>query len=120
METTIEDLKKDRIDQLTDYIMKNCLWQFHSRAWDRKTQNEGILSKTTQILCNEPVAHETPADRCYWVDAVCLADAYRQRFAWLSGLSTDAIKDLMAGLHERIDYLTITGSLNLELTDKHY
>ena len=56
----MEDLK-EKIAQLEDYIMKKCLWQFHSRAWDRKTQNENILKKATQLLCDEPVELETPA-----------------------------------------------------------
>ena len=41
MAETIEDTLKDRVEQLVDYIMKWCLWQFHSRAWDREKQNEG-------------------------------------------------------------------------------
>lgn len=116
----MDNLRKHQIEQLTDYIMKNCLWQFHSRTWDRKTQNEGVLTKTTQLLCNERVDLETPADKCYWVDAVCLADAFKERFSWLSGLDKNEIKSVMKGLHEHLDYLTITGSLNLELTDQHY
>jgi Fe-only nitrogenase delta subunit len=80
----MKDLMKDRIEQLTDYIMKRCLWQFHSRAWDRKDQNEGILTKTTQLLCGERVELETPADKCYWVDAVCLAKGFKGRFPWLA------------------------------------
>jgi nitrogenase delta subunit len=111
---------KDRIELLLDYIMKNCLWQFHSRAWDREKQNENILTKTMQLLCDEPVANETPADRCYWVDAVSLADAYKSRFPWLSEMDKGEVKLLMQGLKDRLDYLTIKGSLNLELTDKHY
>ncbi len=111
---------KDRIEQLVDYIMKKCLWQFHSRAWDRKDQNEGVLTKTMQLLCAEPVELETPADRCFWVDAVCLAEAYKKRYAWLAAMNKEEIKLLMQGLHERMDHLTITGSLNLELTDRHY
>ena len=71
----METEMKDQIEPLLDYIMKNCLWQFHSRAWDREKQNEKILSKTTQLLCGEPVENTTPADRCYWVDAMSLADA---------------------------------------------
>jgi Fe-only nitrogenase delta subunit len=116
----MDETMKERIEQLVDYIMKNCLWQFHSRAWDRKTQNACILTKTTQLLCGEKVELETPADRCYWVDAVCLADAFRARYPWLTALGTDEIKQIMNGLHARMDYLTITGSLNLELTDQHY
>ena len=110
----------DKIEKLVDYIMKRCLWQFHSRSWDRKLQNEGILTKTTQILCGEEVARETPADKCYWVDAVCLADGFRRRNPWLVAMDKEEIKLLMAGLKERLDYLTITGSLNQELTDPKY
>ncbi|EIW20045.1 MULTISPECIES: Fe-only nitrogenase subunit delta [Pelosinus] len=116
----MEDMMKDRVEQLVDYIMKNCLWQFHSRAWDREKQNEGILTKTMQILCEEPVEKETPMDKVYWVDAVCLADAFKKRYSWLAALDKDEIKLLMQGLKERMDYLTITGSLNAELTDPHY
>ncbi|PWC15811.1 Fe-only nitrogenase subunit delta [Brenneria roseae subsp. americana] len=109
-----------KIDALVNYIMKNCLWQFHSRAWDREKQNAGILLKTQQLLCDEPVDLSTPADRCYWVDAVVLVDAYRSRFPWLNEMDHDAIRVLMKALHERMDYLTITGSLNAELTDQRY
>ncbi|MDF2935770.1 MAG: nitrogenase iron-iron protein delta chain [Paenibacillaceae bacterium] len=115
-----EAVKKARVAQLEDYIMKKCLWQFHSRAWDREKQNEGILSKTTQILCGEPVEKDTPADRCYWVDAVVLAETYRERYGWLASAAKDEIKEVMAALKERIDFLTITGSLNEELKVKAY
>ena len=111
---------KDKIAQLEDYIMKHCLWQFHSRTWDRERQNEGVLGKTTQLLCDEPVAHETREDRCYWVDAVSLSDAFKKRFDWINGMDAAEIKTLMQGLKERIDYVTISGSLNKELTDQKY
>ncbi len=115
-----ETLIKERMEQMIDVIMKYFLWQFHSRAWDRRTQNEGVLTKTTQLLCDEPVVLETPNDRCYWVDAVLLAEEYRNRFKWLAELSKDDIKELMKALHERMDFLMIDGSLNLELNDQHY
>jgi Fe-only nitrogenase delta subunit len=116
----MDEVMNERIEALLDYIMKKCLWQFHSRAWDRKDQNEGILTRTKQILCGEHVSIETPVDRCYWVDAVSLAEAYRSKYPWINGLDKAEIAALMQGLHERLDYLTITGSLNLELTDQHY
>ncbi len=114
----MEDVTK--LECLVDYIMKNCLWQFNSRAWDRRKQNAGILGKATQILCDEAVEKDTPADKCYWVDAVCLADAYKSRYAWLAAMDKADIKTLMGKLHERLDWLTIDGSLNEELTVKHY
>ncbi|WP_321491660.1 Fe-only nitrogenase subunit delta [uncultured Desulfobacter sp.] len=114
------ELMKERVEKLVNVIMKNCLWQYHSRAWDRRDQNHGVLTKATQILCGEHVELETPADRCYWVDAVWLADDYRKRFDWMLNLDKNNIKILMKALHERMDYLMIDGSLNLELTDEHY
>ncbi len=111
---------KERIAQLEDHIMKKCLWQFHSRAWDRKDQNENILKKATQLLCDEPVELETPLDRCYWADALSLTDSFQSRYEWLAAMSKEDIKLLMQGLKERIDFVTITGSLNAELTDPRY
>ena len=109
-----------RIMQMEDYIMKHCLWQFHSSSWDRERQNEGILSKTKQLLCDEEVTKETPEDRCYWVDALSLTEAFRVRFAWLGEMDKESIKVLIEKLKERIDYVTITGSLNKELTVARY
>ena len=111
---------KDRIEELVDYIMKWSLWQFHSRNWDREKQNEGILTKTTQLLCEEPVDLGTPADKCYWVDAVVMARDFKALYPWINALDKKDIKLLMQGLKERLDHLTITGSLNQELTDPKY
>ncbi|WP_410013002.1 Fe-only nitrogenase subunit delta [Sodalis sp. C49] len=111
---------EDRIEPLVDYIMKNCLWQFHSRVWDREKQNEGILHIVAQLLCDEPVDLSTPANRCYWADAVVLVEAYKTRFSWLGMMGKAEIAALITALHERLNYLTITGSLNAELTDRRY
>lgn len=116
----MEVIMKDRVEELVDYIMKWCLWQFHSRAWDREKQNEGILTKTQQILCDEPVELQTPADKCYWVDAVVLAKEFKAGYPWLSAMDKPEIKEVMQALKERLDYLTITGSLNTELIDPKY
>jgi len=116
----MDDALLKKIEPLIDHIMKNCLWQFHSRAWDRTRQNEKIIDMTSKILCDEPVDTSAAFDRCYWVDAVVLADAYRSLFPWLVTSGKEEIKRLMSALHERIEYLTVTGSLNKELTDQNY
>jgi Fe-only nitrogenase delta subunit len=116
----MEDQMKERVEQLVEYIMKNCLWQFHSRTWDRERQNREILTKTKEVLCDECVEPTDRLDRCYWVDAVVLASAYRKTFPWINKLAKNEICELMGGVRERMDYLMITGSLNLELTDEHY
>ena len=111
----MEDITKDRIEQLVDYIMKNCLWQFHSRAWDREKQNEDILHKTMQILCDEPVEKEDPLTNVIgWMPCVWQMPS-KASIAWMATLDKAEIKLLMQGLKERMDYLTITGSLNLSL-----
>lgn len=111
---------REKVGQLENYIMKNCLWQFNSRGWDRRKQNAGILGKTTQLLCGEPVDISAPLEKCYWVDAVMLDRAYRQHFPWITAMAKDDLKALMQLLHARMDWLTIDGSLNLELTVVNY
>jgi Fe-only nitrogenase delta subunit len=110
----------ERVAPLENYIMKHCLWQFNSRGWDRRKQNAGILGKATLLLCGEPVENPTLQEKCYWVDAVMLDRNCRERFPWLPALPKDQIKALMGLLHARMDWLTIDGSLNLELTVPNY
>lgn len=111
---------KEKIAILENYIMQRCLWQFHSRAWDRETQNTGILGITKQLLCGEEADLSTPAQKCFWVDAVCLVDGFKAKFPWINDMSVPEIKEMMDGLKTRIDYVTIHGSLNEELSVKLY
>ena len=120
METTMDASVVARSDQLVDFIMKHCLWQFHSRKWDRERQNREILTKTKEILCEENEEPSERLDRCHWVDAVMLARNYRKNFPWLGELNNAEIAELMQKVREKMDYQTITGSLNKELTDEHY
>ena len=117
-----ENTKSDYAGQMLTYIMKHCLWQFHSRTWDRERQNREILAKTTELLCGleETAVPEDRLDRCYWVDAVLLARNYRRLFPWLAELDNLEITELMQLVRERLDFQTITGSLNVELTDHQY
>jgi hypothetical protein len=48
-ETIMENIK-EKIARLEDYIMKNCLWQFNSRAWDRKNQNDNIKKSNGIVM----------------------------------------------------------------------
>jgi nitrogenase delta subunit len=117
----IEDTtKRSQVMQLEDFIMKTCLWQFHSREWDRYRQNENILGQATSLLCGEPVDTSTGELKCYWVDAVSLVDNFKKKYTWINGMSNEQKKEIMGLLKARIDYTTITGSLNEELTVKLY
>ena len=120
MEATTELTIEERANLLVDYIMKHCLWQFHSRSWDRERQNREILTKTKEILCEENVEPSDRLDRCHWVDAVLLARNYRNTFPWMDAMSVSEIKEVMQLVYEKVNYQTVTGSLNLELKDEHY
>jgi len=111
---------KMKVDQIEHYIMKNCLWQFNSRGWDREIQNQEIITRTTGLLCGERVRVETLADRYYRAEAVCLSDALRERCPWLLKMSKPEISAIMQTLKERLDYKLITASLNQELTKEKY
>ena len=115
-----EVLVKERVEILLNFIMKKCLWQFHSRAWDRERQNANIIMQTTRLLCDEPFDDMTPEERCYYVDAVYLADNYKKLFPWVTEVEKIELKKIMQNLKERLDYLLITGSLNAELKDPLY
>jgi nitrogenase delta subunit len=54
------------------------------------------------------------------VDAVCLADAFKSRYPWVTAMDKREVKLLIEGLKGRIGFLTIKGSLNKELTDPRY
>lgn len=116
----MDEIQKEKVEQLVNYIMKWSLWQFNSREWDREKQNEEILKKTMQILCDEPVDNETPEARYYWSEAMILSSDFKTNFEWISQMKKTDIKKLMEDLKNRIDYLTITGSLNAELKVKRY
>lgn len=109
-----------KVGEMENFIMKNCLWQFNSRGWDRRKQNAGILGKTAQLLVGEEVENPTPLEKCYWVDAVMLARNLKEQCAWLAGMGADEIRALVKMLHAHIDWLTIDGSLNEELTVQNY
>lgn len=116
-----ETIRNERVDALLDYIMKHCLWQFHSRAWDRERQNREILGWARKTLLGE--GDEAPPDRldrCHWVDGNFLAKAWRQRHPWLGELDAFETSELLDAVRAKLDHVTITGSLNLELTDKLY
>ncbi|MDR2755553.1 MAG: Fe-only nitrogenase subunit delta [Planctomycetaceae bacterium] len=116
----MNDEIKSNAEELVNYIMKKCLWQFHSRTWDRKRQNEHILDMTARMIYGEEIKPTTPEEKCYWADAMCLMEAFNNHFGWLQKMDRAKKEAVMTALKDRIDFLTVTGSLNLELTDTHY
>ena len=108
---------KDRSEELTAYIQERCLWQFHSRAWDREENINGVLKKTAELLTGEQVVLETLTDRGFYADAKLLADQMKTRFSWLSEMDNAQKKAVLESVREKLIGIAITNSLNGEL---HY
>ena len=102
------------------YVQERCLWQFHSRSWDRKENIEGIIAAATEMLHGKPLHRHTPMDRLFYADAKSMVDDFKERFPWIEGLEPTKITELMTGLKDALVDHTITHSLNHELTHTLY
>lgn len=111
---------KAQIDQLANHIQERCLWQFFSRSWDREDNIEGILTKATEILCEEKSSQETAADKSYYADARILISDFKRLYPWITKMEKEEIKLLFQGVKDRMLFITVTGSHNEELRDPNY
>lgn len=110
----------EKIEQMVQLVQERCLWQFHSRAWDREEVIQGVLNRAEQLLTGQEHAPATPAEKCYHADAKFLVADLRARFPWLAETSPAEVQALLAGLRERLREITITKSQNCELHVENY
>ncbi|MEH2304987.1 V-containing nitrogenase subunit delta, partial [Nostoc sp.] len=108
---------QERAAEVTKLIQERCLWQFHSRAWDREENINGVLNKTAQILTGEKVVLETLIDRGFYADAKILAADLEIRFAWLNSMENSQKKAVLEAVKGMLVDIVITKSKNGEL---HY
>ncbi len=108
------------LDQVFDYVQERCLWQFHSRSWDRATNIDGILAMTGEILAGREPEAATPNDRCFLADAKVMVSDLRSRFPWIGEIGETETRALLDGLRERLVDITITKSRNHELNHTLY
>ena len=109
-----------KVDDLFGYVQERCLWQFHSRTWDRSENIDGIIGKAIDLLAGREPAAETPADRCFVADAKVMVADFRSRFPWIKEADEAEITQLLGGLRDRLTDLAITRSRNHELTHTLY
>ncbi|MFM2482402.1 V-containing nitrogenase subunit delta [Celerinatantimonas sp. YJH-8] len=109
-----------RVDELFNFIQKNCLWQFFSRTWDREENINNILAQAEQILLGLEVKVETPSERCFSADARSLVSDFRHYFPWIKDVNAEEIKSMFSELKDRLIDITITHSRNRELNNKLY
>lgn len=109
-----------RADELFDYVQERCLWQFHSRTWDREQNIAGVIAKAQDLLAGREPAAETPAERCFVADAKVMVADFRSRFPWIREAPEAEISEALNGLRDRLVDLTIARSRNHELTHTLY
>jgi nitrogenase vanadium-iron protein alpha chain/V-containing nitrogenase delta subunit len=108
---------QERAAEVTKLIQERCLWQFHSRAWDREENINGVLNMTAQILTGEKVVLETLIDRGFYADAKILSADLEIRFSWLNSMENSQKKAVLEAVKAMLVDIVITKSKNGEL---HY
>ncbi|MEH2317317.1 V-containing nitrogenase subunit delta, partial [Nostoc sp.] len=108
---------QDRAAEVTKLIQERCLWQFHSRAWDREENINGVLNMAAQILTGEKVVLETLIQRGFYADAKILSADLEIRFSWLSNMENSQKKAVLESVKAMLVDIVITKSKNGEL---HY
>jgi vanadium nitrogenase delta subunit len=109
-----------KLNQLFGYVQERCLWQFFSRSWDRQENLDGILQTATDLLTGKPPARETPMEKLFHADAKIMVADFKERFPWIEQEGPAQVRALMHGLRERLEEISITKSLNQELTHSLY
>ncbi|MEH2116607.1 V-containing nitrogenase subunit delta, partial [Nostoc sp.] len=108
---------QERAAEVTKLIQERCLWQFHSRAWDREENINGVLNMAAQILTGEKVVLETLIQRGFYADAKILSADLEIRFSWLNSMENSQKKAVLEAVKAMLVDIVITKSKNGEL---HY
>ncbi|MEH2455936.1 nitrogenase vanadium-iron protein, alpha chain [Nostoc sp.] len=108
---------QQRAAEVTKLIQERCLWQFHSRAWDREENINGVLNMSAQILTGEKVVLDTLIQRGFYADAKILSADLEIRFSWLSKMENSQKKAVLESVKAMLIDIVITKSKNGEL---HY
>jgi len=111
---------QERTEEVTSLIQQRCLWQFHSRSWDREENINGVLNKAATILTGQKVVLETLADRAFYADATALVADLERKFQWLSKTDNEQKKAILESVKKRLIEIAITKSLNAELHHSLY
>lgn len=105
---------------LYKFIQEHYLWQFHSRSWDREANINGIVGLATQLLTCDVISLNTPAEKCYYADAVTLVKDVKKAFPGFVELGADGIQAVMKSLKEKLHEVVIDKCLNAEVKIAQY
>lgn len=110
----------NKAEEILAFIMERCLWQFHSRSWDREENINGIMKKTFELLTGKTITAETPQEKCFYADAKILVDELKAKFSWIETVDEAEAKTLTDTLIDKLIDINITKSLNAELKVPFY
>ncbi len=111
---------ENRSEEVTSLIQQRCLWQFHSRSWDREENINGVLGQAAKILTGEEVVLETLTDRAFYADAKLLVADLEKQFQWLSKMDNAQKKAILESVKKNLIDISITKSRNGELHHSIY
>ncbi|MDF5717026.1 MAG: V-containing nitrogenase subunit delta, partial [Rhizonema sp. NSF051] len=111
---------QERTEEITSLIQQRCLWQFHSRSWDREENIHGVLGQAAKILTGEQVVLENLIDRAFYADAKLLVADLNKKFQWLGTMENAQKKTLLDCVKIRLMGIVITNSRNGELHHSLY
>ena len=111
---------KERTEEVTSLIQQRCLWQFHSRSWDREENINGVLGQAAKILTGEKAVLETLSDRAFYADAKLLVADLEKKFQWLSKMDNAQKKAVLESVKASLIDISITKSRNGELHHSIY
>jgi vanadium nitrogenase delta subunit len=111
---------QDKIEQLFLYFQERCLWQFHSRSWDREDNINGITDDVIKLLTGKRVEMETPEDKCHYADSRILVDDLKKRFPWILELKDSERSAVVEGARDKLMAVVVTNSKNAELNNENY
>ncbi len=111
---------KDYAQELYAFVQERYLWQFHSRSWDREANINGVTKITMQLLTSDVVSLETPAEKCFYVDAKTFANDIKKRFPGFLELDLETMHAAMNCVKEKLLDVMVEKSLNGELRNPNY
>ena len=111
-----------KVNEILEFVMERCLWQFHSREWDRTENINGVFSFLPKLLKVEKVSIEglEMKDKCHYADAKILSDQLLERFSYLKEMNESEKSELLSGVKDKLVNVAITKCRNEELRVPFY
>ncbi|AGK98262.1 Fe-only/vanadium nitrogenase subunit delta [Clostridium pasteurianum] len=111
-----------KIDEILEFIQERCLWQFHSREWDRTENINGVFDLLPKLLAGEKISTKElePKEKCFYADAKILSDQLQERFSFVKEMDEKEKSELLSGVKEKLVDVAITKCRNEELRTPFY